>query len=146
MEVRKNKELKVIPARSIDSFRDEENVQQILSPRKKGEALLNQLGLLKQATITDFTFITATQTEDMPDVIKSGYLAQDVVDGIHGSQRQGLEQSFVNLYRSKALQRMSHQNIIPFNSLTVLHHADLQIYEQEMKRKNENLEEWPFID
>jgi hypothetical protein len=41
MEVRKNKELKVIPAKSINCFLDESNDLQILTPRKKGEALLN---------------------------------------------------------------------------------------------------------
>jgi len=73
-------------------------------------------------------------------------LPQDAVDRICNSHRQRLEHSFVNLHRSGGLKEMSLRQILPVDPLTVLHHADESVFEQNMKMKKEQLDEWPYID
>jgi hypothetical protein len=79
-------------------------------------------------------------------VIKNSLLPQDTVDRICNSHRQRLEQSFENLHKCGGLKQLSLKRTLPVNPLTVLHNADELVFEQRMKMKEEQLDEWPYFD
>ncbi len=41
---------------------------------------------------------------------------------------------------------MTLDRSIPVDPLTVLHHADEEVFERQLKMKEEQLDEWPYLD
>jgi hypothetical protein len=98
-------------------------------PCTQKNAVLDKLAALKRASTSDDPFITATQ-HNVSNIIRTALLPQDAVDNIYHSHRERLERSFVNLHNSGGLKQMTLDRSIPVDPLTVLHHADEEVFER----------------
>lgn len=62
-------------------------------------------------------FLTATESlDDAPDVIKSGHVAQDIIDDIHERQRNRIAQSFENIEKNKVIKKLVLNNVLPVDA------------------------------